>query len=185
MNVDWDPTGYALYVNLAPEQTEAAARTEDLNDGVLVDLDADDRPIGVEVLLPRPSLTEEEMRILLGCTLVQARVVPVDEDAGLDALQWHPCVDNENCRAAQDGGPCACSGIPYVSDALWAHLAPVMKIAAVLPEGTEYPVSPRWLASQVSRLVARRVDRAALELTESLAQMRRGEGGAVRPGSEQ
>lgn len=184
MNADWDPTGYALYVNLVPERTGAVARTEDLNDGVLVDLDVDERPVGVEVLLPRPSLTEEELRVLLGCAMVQARVFD-DEDDDPDALQWHPCVDNVNCRAAQDAGPCACSGIPYVSDALWAQLAPVMKIAVALPEGTEYPASPPWLAEQVGRLVARRVDRAALELTESLAQMRRGEGRIVRPGAEQ
>jgi uncharacterized protein YuzE len=182
MNVDWDPTGYALYVNLAPEQTGPAARTEDLNDGVLVDLDAQDRPLGVEVLLPRPSLTEAEMRILLGCAMVQARVFD-DEPDDPDALQWHPCVDSGNCRAAENTGSCACSGIPYISDALWAHLAPVMKIAVALPDGTEYPTTPRWLAEQVSRLVARRVDRAALELTDSLAQMRRGEGRTVRPGS--
>lgn len=155
MNVDWGP--YALYVNLAPEQTGVAARSEELGDGVLVDINADEQPIGVQVEFPRPALTEVELRVLLGCALVQARVLEGDENDPA-ALQWHPCVDNAACRAAQGAGRCACSGIPYVSDELWAQLAPVMKVAAALPEGAVYPATPQWLDEQMNRLAARRAD---------------------------
>lgn len=181
MNVDRDPTGYVLYVNLAPEQTGPASRTEDLNDGVLVDINAAEQPIGVEVLLPRPSLTEVELRILLGCALVQARVLEDDEDDPV-ALQWFACVDNAACQAAQGSGRCACSGIPYVSNELWAQLAPVMKIAAALPEGTMCPPTPQWLDEQMDRLAARRANRAEVGPADILARARRGEGSAG-PGS--
>lgn len=56
MRVDLDESG-ALYVHLAPEGQEDHIRAEhtvDLGAGVLVDLGADGRPVGVEVLPARP-----------------------------------------------------------------------------------------------------------------------------------
>lgn len=52
MKVSRDPTG-ALYVNLEPDGQEdeiEVARTIELDPGVLVDVGADGRPLGVEVL---------------------------------------------------------------------------------------------------------------------------------------
>jgi uncharacterized protein YuzE len=52
LRAEWDPTG-ALYVNLEPAGQEDeidVARTVDLGRGVLVDVDADGRALGVEVL---------------------------------------------------------------------------------------------------------------------------------------
>lgn len=55
MKAEWDPSG-ALYVNLEPDGQEDAievARTVELGNGVLVDLGADGRPLGVEVIPER------------------------------------------------------------------------------------------------------------------------------------
>jgi hypothetical protein len=69
-------------------------------------------------------VTDEELRIELGTALV--RVGAAEDEAVL--FQWHPCVDTPACRAAQTPpGPCACSGIPYLSDVAWAEIAPIVR----------------------------------------------------------
>jgi hypothetical protein len=61
----------------------------------------------------------ERLRIALGAALLP--FAELDDRPSLH--QWHPCVDTPACRAAADPpGPCACSGIPYLSDEAWAAL---------------------------------------------------------------
>lgn len=68
--------------------------------------------------------TVEELRIELAKAFVR---IGCAEDEGA-LFQWHPCVDTPACRAAMTPpGPCACSGIPYLSDAAWAEIAPIIR----------------------------------------------------------
>jgi hypothetical protein len=67
-------------------------------------------------------VTAEELRIEIAKALVRAGDDPAD------LYEWHPCVDTPSCRAAADPkSPCACSGIPYLSDAAWNELAPIIR----------------------------------------------------------
>ena len=68
-------------------------------------------------------MTVEELRIELAKALVR---IGAAEDEGV-LFQWHPCVDTPACRAAANQGPCACSGIPYLSDVAWAELSPIIR----------------------------------------------------------
>lgn len=69
-------------------------------------------------------MTDEELRIELATALV--RLGAAEDEAVL--FQWHPCVDTPACRAVADPkAPCACSGIPYLSDATWAEIAPIIR----------------------------------------------------------
>lgn len=68
--------------------------------------------------------TVEELRIEIATALVR---LGAGEDEGV-LFEWHPCVDTPACRAAQTPpGPCACSGIPYLSDAAWTELSPIIR----------------------------------------------------------
>jgi hypothetical protein len=71
---------------------------------------------------------EERDRFLLGCAVIQSGYVDQDEDAPgwFDILQWHPCFEEANCRARDNTGPCACSGVPFISDEVWAKVGPVV-----------------------------------------------------------
>jgi hypothetical protein len=73
--------------------------------------------------------TEERDRFLLGCALIQSGFVDQDEDAPgwFDILQWHPCFEEANCRARDNSGPCACSGVPFIADEVWAKVGPVVE----------------------------------------------------------
>lgn len=69
-------------------------------------------------------MSAEELRIEIAKALV--RIGAAEDEAVL--FQWHPCVDTPACRAAVDPkAPCACSGIPYLSDEAWAELQPVLR----------------------------------------------------------
>lgn len=72
---------------------------------------------------PTPA-TDERDRFLLGCSLIQSGFVDQDEDAPgwFDILQWHPCFEEANCRARDNSGPCACSGVPFISDEVWREM---------------------------------------------------------------
>jgi hypothetical protein len=68
-------------------------------------------------------MTIEELRIELAKAIVR-----VDDAGAGDLFEWHACVDTPACSAAADPkAPCACSGIPYLSDAAWAELAPIIR----------------------------------------------------------
>jgi hypothetical protein len=72
---------------------------------------------------PRPP-TDEHDRFLIGCSLIQSGYVDQDEGAPgwFDIVQWHPCFEEANCRARNDTGPCACSGVPFISDEVWKEM---------------------------------------------------------------
>ncbi|WP_157239530.1 hypothetical protein [Catenuloplanes japonicus] len=71
-------------------------------------------------------LTEERIRAAIGAVIVQSGCYDADDNDpnAPDYLQWHHCHDEPACPGATR--PCACSGVPYVSDALWAHLQPIV-----------------------------------------------------------
>lgn len=72
---------------------------------------------------------DEAARIAIGAALIRSGVYDNDD---MDLLQWHPC---EGCprRDGPRRGKCACSGVPYVADAVWKELGPV--IAAIAANG--------------------------------------------------
>lgn len=64
---------------------------------------------------PRPTTFEEQLRIAIGTALIQSGYEDQDPDTGtIDTLEWHRCPD-----CPREEGPCACSGIPYLSDDIW------------------------------------------------------------------
>lgn len=68
-------------------------------------------------------MTAEQLRIELAKALVRA-----SPDEPGDIFEWHACVDQPACKAAVDKTqPCACSGVPYLSDAAWAELQPLIR----------------------------------------------------------
>lgn len=56
----------------------------------------------------------ELLRIALGTGLIQSGYIDQDEDGTVDVLQWHACT-----ACPRVDGRCACSGMPYLSDAVW------------------------------------------------------------------
>lgn len=69
-------------------------------------------------------MTVEELRIEIAKALV--RIGAAEDEAVL--FEWHACVDTPACRAAADPtAPCACSGIPYLSEQAWAELSPIIR----------------------------------------------------------
>jgi hypothetical protein len=69
--------------------------------------------------------TVEELRIEIAKALVRAG----GDDAG-DLFEWHACVDQPACRATKTPPePCACAGYPYLSDAAWSELQPIIQRA--------------------------------------------------------
>lgn len=69
-------------------------------------------------------MTVEQLRIEIAKALLRAG----GEECDGALFQWHPCVDTPACRAAADPkAPCACSGIPYLSDAAWGEIAPIIR----------------------------------------------------------
>ncbi|BAL87323.1 hypothetical protein AMIS_21030 [Actinoplanes missouriensis 431] len=68
-------------------------------------------------------MTVEQLRIEIAKALVRAG----GDEAG-DLFEWHPCTGVAACKAARTPpGPCACSGVPYLSDVAWGELAPVLR----------------------------------------------------------
>lgn len=66
----YDEEADALYVLLAPEPEAAIVRTIELGDRLHVDLDAEGRPVGVEVLYPsRGGIDLEPVRERFGLEL--------------------------------------------------------------------------------------------------------------------
>ena len=62
----------------------------------------------------------DELRIEIAKALVRA-----GED---DLFEWHPCTGAIACQAIkQPPQPCPCSGTPYLSDAAWNELAPIIR----------------------------------------------------------
>lgn len=56
----------------------------------------------------------EQLRIALGIGLIQSGYEDQDPETGtVNALQWHRCPE------CPTNGPCACSGVPYLSDEIW------------------------------------------------------------------
>lgn len=68
-------------------------------------------------------MTQEEIRSAIATAIVQAGYEEGAED-GPSLFEWHHCFDTPACRG--DSGPCACSGVPYISDAVWDRLGPVI-----------------------------------------------------------
>lgn len=80
-------------------------------------------------------LSDEEVRMALGAAFTRAGYPPDDPDAAdaVDLFQWHHCVGVPACTG-HDGGPCACAGSPYLSDAIWAHVGPVINLLRARPQ---------------------------------------------------
>jgi hypothetical protein len=66
-------------------------------------------------------VTEEQIRSALASALIQSGC---DEEDGPDIFEWHHCFDTPACPGATR--PCPCSGVPFISTAVWEHLAPVI-----------------------------------------------------------
>jgi hypothetical protein len=47
-------------------------------------------------------------------------MVPFGDDEDLELFEWHHCIDQPNCRGATE--PCACSGMPWPSEAVRAAI---------------------------------------------------------------
>lgn len=66
-----------------------------------------------------PPEFEKNLRIAIGTALIQSGYLDQDPETGtIDVLQWHPCPE---CPGKGER-PCACSGIPYLSDAVWEKI---------------------------------------------------------------
>ncbi len=59
---------------------------------------------------------EELLRIAIGTGLIQSGYYDQDPDTGIiGVVQWHPCPE---CPRPETGR-CGCSGVPYLSQAIW------------------------------------------------------------------
>jgi len=68
-------------------------------------------------------VTAEELRIEIAKALVRA----AGDEMG-DLFEWHPCTGAIACQARkQPPQPCPCAGSPYLSDAAWGELAPIIR----------------------------------------------------------
>ncbi len=65
---------------------------------------------------PASASADELLRIAIGTGLIQSGYYDQDPDTGtIDVVQWHPCPECPEPRT----GRCGCSGIPYLSQAIW------------------------------------------------------------------
>ena len=74
-------------------------------------------------LTPDSKIDEERVRVDIGAALIQAGYGDASDEE--DLLEWHFCFERRECPG-QRGEPCACAGVPFVSDKVWASLRPVL-----------------------------------------------------------
>ncbi len=76
-------------------------------------------------------MTDEELRAAIATAIVQSGYDDTDEsDDAVMLFEWHHCFDQPNCGAGQTPpSPCPCSGVPYLSERVWAHVGPVVRAA--------------------------------------------------------
>lgn len=89
--------------------------------------------------------TDERDRINVATAFIHSGAHDSDE---IDPLQWRAC--ESTCSRK-----CGCSGVPYISDALWQHLGPV--IANLRAEGIAADL-PKWMA-EILHVVSAFADR--------------------------
>lgn len=66
-----------------------------------------------------PPEFEKNLRIAIGTALIQSGYLDQDPIYGtINALQWHPCPE---CPGKGER-PCACAGVPYLSDEVWEKI---------------------------------------------------------------
>ncbi len=74
-------------------------------------------------------MTEEEIRAALATAIVQSGYDDTDESEDAVMLfEWHHCFDTPACGGLRTPpSPCPCSGVPYLSEAVWAKVGPVIR----------------------------------------------------------
>lgn len=74
-------------------------------------------------------MTEEQIRTALATAIVQSGYDETDEtDTAVDLYEWHHCFDTPACGGNKaPPQPCPCSGVPYLSEAVWAKVGPVIR----------------------------------------------------------
>lgn len=82
-----------------------------------------------------PEEAIQKIRCALATAIVQSGYEEADEsDTAVELFEWHHCFDTP----ARGGNrtppqPCACSGVPYLSEAVWAKVWPAIEgVAAPL-----------------------------------------------------
>lgn len=98
------------------------------------------RTAWMEMLVAQRAIdTAKPVRVDIGAALIRSGVCDRDD---VDLLQRQACND---CPA--QGSKCGCSGVPYVSDAVWNELAP----AVIAAQNQAFAIARKQIAEMTIR----------------------------------